>query len=284
MTAYWEAPEWSAGTLLGLTPLNAAVYPLPTASFAATHYVDPVILSGRAFAQSVTNSLLSLAGMRDPVSGTHWGRVMDLGGSLQAIYYKDRFSVSLTGEGAYLTGKDVESNNRFSFRLDTPYDFRPPHHFDHLRVGPFASFAHYARNLDFYTFGQGGYYSPDADTRVGGLIDILTTEGQSWQVEAKQSLAAGRVTEASSPQFPLSGAGLTFTGSNFWGFDVDTQVRGSALLTDHLIFSGFAGYSNAPGYNGYVLGGFLSISFDARHGVFSTDLPDNTYRPFNVWK
>jgi cellulose synthase operon protein C len=283
MTAYWEAPEWTAGALVGLSPLNAGVYPLPTANFTATHYMDPFILSGRAFSRDVTDSLLSFGGMRDPVSGTYWGRVMDLGGSAQAIYYKDRFSLSLTGEGAYLTGKDVESNDRLMFRLDAAYDFRPPH-FDHFRVGPFTSIAHYERNLDFYTFGQGGYYSPDADTRVGGLIDFLTTEGERWQIQGRQSLAAGRVTEASSPQFPLSNSPATFSGSNFWGFDVDTQVLGSVLLTDHLILSGFAGYSTAPSYNGYVLGGFLSVSFDARRGVFSTDLPDNTYRPFNVWK
>jgi cellulose synthase operon protein C len=289
LTALWEAPNWTTGTLLGLTPLNAAVAPLPTGSVSVTHYMDPVILSGRAFAQSVTQSLLSLGGMRDPVTGTSWGRVMDLGGSLQAIYLPaERVSLSFTGEGAYLTGDNVASNNRLSLRLDAAYDFRP-HNFDHLRVGPFVSFAHFQRNLDFFTFGQGGYYSPDADARTGILIDLLTAEGQRWQIEAKQSLAAGNVTEAASPAFPLSGSSrasssLVFAGTSFWGFDSDSQLRGSVLLSDHLILSGFAGYSSAPGYNGYVAGVFMSVPFEARRGVFSVDLPDSTYRPFDVWK
>ena len=51
-----------------------------------------------------------------------------------------------------------------------------------------------------------------------------------------------------------------------------------------MILSGFAGYSNAPGYNGFVIGLFISIPFGARQGVFSVDLPDSTFRPFNVWR
>jgi cellulose synthase operon protein C len=284
LTARWEAPDWTTSTQLGTTPLNTAVAPLPTASLSVTHYMDPIIVSSRAFSQSVTNSLLSYGGMRDPVSGGAWGRVLDLGGSLQTIYLPfDRVSLSFTGEGAYLTGENVASNNRVSLRFDAAYDFKPEN-FDHLRVGPFVSFAHYDRNLDFYTFGQGGYYSPDADTREGILIDLLTAEGRQWQIEAKQSVAHGNVSEAASPEYPLTGSPLTFAGTRFSGVDIDTQLRGSVLLTDHLILSGFAGYSNAPGYKGYVAGLFLSIPFDARAGVFSVDLPDSTFRPFSVWK
>jgi tetratricopeptide (TPR) repeat protein len=284
MTARWEWPDWTASTQLGLTPLNTAVGPLPTASASLAHYMDPIIVNGRVFTQSVTNSLLSYGGMRDPVSGTAWGRVMDTGGSLQAIYLPvDRVSLSFTGEGAYLAGENVASNSRLSLRVDAAYDFRPEN-LDHLRVGPFVSFAHYERNLDFYTFGQGGYYSPDADTREGILIDLLTAEGRKWQIEAKQSLAHGNVSEAASPEYPLSSSPLTFGGNRFTGIDIDTQLRGSVLVTDHLILSGFAGYSNAPGYKGYVAGLFVSIPFDARQGVFSTDLPDSTFRPFNVWR
>jgi hypothetical protein len=116
------------------------------------------------------------------------------------------------------------------------------------------------------------------------LIDLLTAEGRRWQIEAKQSVAHGNVSEAASPEFPLSGSPLTFAGTRFTGVDLDTQLRGSVLLTDHLILSGFAGYSNAPGYKGYIAGLFLSIPFDARAGVFSADLPDGTFRPFAVWK
>ncbi len=280
----WETPGWTTSARLGLTPLNAAVSPLPTASLSVTHYMDPVILSGRVFAQDVTNSLLSYGGMHDPVTGAAWGRVMDMGGSLQAIYLPaDRVSVSFTGEGAHLVGDDVASNDRVSLRLDVAYDFRPEG-FDHLRVGPFVSFVHYERNLDFFTFGQGGYYSPDSDTREGVLLDILTAEGRRWQVEAKQSLAYGNVSEAASPEYPLSNSSLAFAGTRFSGVDADTQLRGSVLLSDHLILSGFMGYSNAPGYKGFVAGAFLSVPFDARRGVFSTDLPDSTFRPFDVWR
>jgi cellulose synthase operon protein C len=282
--ALWQAPDWTISAGLGLTPLNAAVSPLPIASVSVTRYMDPIIVSGRAFARSVTDSLLSYAGMRDPVTGASWGRVIDMGGSLQTIYLPaDRVSLSLTSEAAHLAGDDVADNNRFSFRLDAAYDFRPEN-YDHLRVGPFASYVHYARNLDFYTFGQGGYYSPNGDTRVGVLIDFLTAEGQTWQIQAKQSVAHGNVSEADSPQYPLSILPRTFLGSRFSAVDTDTQLSGSVLLTDRLILSFFGGYSNAPSYNGYVAGVFLSVSFDDRQGVFSADLPDGSYRPFSVWK
>ncbi len=284
LTLRWETPDWTTSGLVGLTPLNAEVGPLPTASLSVTHYMDPVILSGRLFSQQVTQSLLSYAGMRDPVTGAGWGRVMDLGGSVQAIYLPmDRVSLSFTGEGAEDVGDNVANNNRLSLRLDAAYDFRPAN-LDHLRFGPFVSFWHYDRNLEFFTFGQGGYYSPDADTRVGVLLDLLTPEGRRWQIQFKQSLAYGNVSEAASPEYPLSSSPLTFAGSRFSGFDTDTQLSGSVLITDHLILSGFFGYSNAPGYHGFVGGLFFSIPFEARRGVFSVDLPDSTFRPFNVWR
>jgi cellulose synthase operon protein C len=284
MTARWEAPDWTTSAMLGLTPLNGAVSPLPIGNVSVTHYMDPVILTGGFFARSVTNSLLSYAGMIDPVSGAAWGRVTDMGASFRTIYLPlDRVSLTFTGEGAYLAGDNVASNNRVSLRFDASYDFRPDN-FDHLRFGPFLSFAHYERNLDFYTFGQGGYYSPDADTRGGVLLDLLTPEGRKWQIEFKQSVAYGKVSEAASPEFPLSSSMPTFAGTKLSGIDLDSQLRGSVLLSDHLILSGFAGYSNAPGYNGIVAGASLSIPFDMRRGVFSTDFPDSTFRPFDVWR
>jgi hypothetical protein len=185
--------------------------------------------------------------MRDLVSGAAWGRVMDVGGSMQAIYLPmDRASLSFTGEGAELVGNDVASNNRFSPLLDADCEFQPAS-LDHLRFGPVVSIIHYGRNLDFFTFGQGGYYSPDADTH--GRFSRSPDSRRAAMADRIQAMAGLRQCLDGSLA-PLSAFEFAahFFRQQVLGRRPDTRLRGSVLLTDHVILSGFAGYSNAPGY------------------------------------
>lgn len=277
-----EVNDWTMIGKLSSTPMGGPVSALPTGSVEATRYGQPLILTGRLFADPVVASMLSYTGMRDPVSGQNWGRVVDMGGSAQAIWLAtERIGVGLGGEAAYLTGEDVKDNTRFSTRLDAAYDLRPQG-FDHLRVGPFVSYAHFQRNLSHYTYGHGGYYSPSSDVREGILLDALTTEGRPWQVELKTSLALGQAREDAAPRFWVGGGGSggDYAGSSTNGINSEVSLRASALLADQLILSGFARYQAAPQYTDMALGAFLTVPFSPRGGVFSTDLPNSVFTPF----
>jgi hypothetical protein len=307
-----ESPDWTITSRLSTTPLSGALESRPTGDFAVTHYMDPVIVTGKLFSDDVAGSMLSFNGLRDPLTSQYWGRVTDNGAGLQAIFLPvDRVSLSFAAESAYLDGIKVASNERVSLRTDAAYDFRP-NGFDHLRSGPFVSWAHFDKNLSNYTFGQGGYYSPDSDQRLGILVDALTQEGQTWQIEAKTSAAYGQALEAASPRFPvtpnignlcgsnaaspfgsspptavtsniastLENTPCSFKSSSSSGLDTDLSLRASALLAEQLILSGFARYSSAPSYTDVSFGAFITIPFETRTGVFSADLPDSQFNPF----
>lgn len=188
--------------------------------------------------------------------------------------------VGLSGEAAALQGEDVKDNTRVSARLDLSYDLKPDG-FDHLRVGPFASYARFDHNLSHYTWGHGGYYSPSQDLRQGLALDALTTEGQRWQVEARASVALAQAEEDAAPRFWLGDdAGGQYDASRTDGVNGQVSLRASTLLGDHLILSGFSRYQAAPQYTDVAIGAFLTIPFSARGGVFSADLPDSVFTPF----
>jgi cellulose synthase operon protein C len=107
----------------------------------------------------VGGSLLSYAGVRDPVSGRVWGGVVRTGldGRLSRDFGRLGSSLSL---GAHrLTGENVPDNEQFTLRaaLDWPL-LRQDH--QRLNTGLALSAWHYAENLGEYSFGHGGYYSP----------------------------------------------------------------------------------------------------------------------------
>lgn len=271
-------------TMLRLTssPIGGPVSALPAGRVETTVYGASVIVGGKLFAEPVVSSMLSYTGMRDPVSGRSWGRVMDIGGGAQAVWLPwDGVGIGLSAEAAALQGQDVKDNRRISTRLDLSYDLKPDG-FDHLRIGPFLSYAHFANNLSHYTWGHGGYYSPSRDLREGVSLDALTTEGERWQLEAKASLALAQAEEAAAPRYWLTdgGSGGAYAGSSTDGIATQVSLRASTLLGDHLILSGFSRYQAAPQYTDVAVGAFLTIPFSARAGVFSADLPDSVFAPF----
>jgi len=142
----------------------------------------------------VNASLLSYAGAADPVTGAVWGGVTDTALSLRAGRdFAHRWSGSTSLSLGVLTGRDVQSNSTVQWRtaLDREWIHRPDFH---LSAGGVLSIWHYQHNESFYTFGQGGYYSPQRYVAIGlpvevqgrrGLLsyDVRATASRSWTYE-----------------------------------------------------------------------------------------------------
>ena len=276
-----ERPNWTGEAVLSSSPLGASLSAQPTGSISVTHYGERDILSGRFFSQDVNGSMLSFAGSRDPVTGKSWGRVIDSGMGVQGIYLPaERVSLAANAELARLVGIDVAENSRVALRGDAAYDFRPDG-FDHLRLGPFLSFAHFERNLSGYTIGQGGYYSPDSDERAGLLLDLQTKENARWLVETKLSAAYAWIDDAGGAVFPLSAsASPSFASRHPNGLSTDASLRAGLLVADHAALSGFGRYAEAAGYHDYSIGVMLTLSLEGRGGLVSPDLGRFSLTPF----
>lgn len=83
-----------------------------------------------------------------------------------------RISAALGAEWAELGGRDVADNHRYQFSGSLAYDLRPEG-FDYLRVGPLLQYSAYQRNLRHFTYGHGGYCSPQRNLQWGLLAPHL---------------------------------------------------------------------------------------------------------------
>jgi len=144
---------------IGVTPME----------FAVTNIVGGVRYSGdykqlgyslEASRRPVTDSLLSYAGTRDPATGQIWGGVVSTGA---------RFGLSLDEGKAFgfwssaglhiLTGNNVQTNRQF--QLMTGGQWRVINEDNRLfSVGLTGMYWLDSKDAGEYTFGHGGYYSP----------------------------------------------------------------------------------------------------------------------------
>ncbi|CAH0496366.1 Cellulose synthase operon protein C [Novosphingobium sp. CECT 9465] len=118
----------------------------------------------------VTDSVVSYAGTRDPVTGERWGQVMRTGGG--AGFSFDREGSGVYGEVAYsrYTGTNVRDNRGIEanfggyLRLLRGENSR-------LTGGINANYQAFDNNQNYYTFGHGGYFSPQSFLSIGFPIN-----------------------------------------------------------------------------------------------------------------
>jgi hypothetical protein len=153
---------------------------------------------------AVEDSLLSYAGTRDPVTGEAWGGVVR-----DRIYFGGDFggeSVNVYGllSAAVFDGHRVESNT--GWRADAGLLMRAASGEGWIaRVGGAIEAARFEANRSHFTFGHGGYFSPDKYLSVGPTFELLARRDErSFRLEG--SVAWQEVREASSDYFPEDAA------------------------------------------------------------------------------
>ncbi|MDD5033491.1 MAG: cellulose synthase subunit BcsC-related outer membrane protein [Methylococcaceae bacterium] len=107
----------------------------------------------------VPNSLISYAGARDPVTGDVWGGVRRNGLDFYSGYDDGRLGLFLQGGAHYLDGEHVKSNRDLMLRGGADWAFIDTHDM-RLTAGFALMYWNFANNQRFYTFGHGGYWSP----------------------------------------------------------------------------------------------------------------------------
>ena len=148
----------------------------------------------------VTSSLLSYAGARDPVTGEVWGGVRSNGIDLGLSRYEQDWDAAVTVGFHRLTGRKVPGNNEFSARLSTDHELI---HRDDVEVSLGATLTqwNYVRELSHYTFGQGGYYSPQSYTSLGLPLEWTGRIGR-WSYRLKGSVSYAWSRSNDSPFYP----------------------------------------------------------------------------------
>lgn len=149
----------------------------------------------------LTSSLLTYAGVRDPFTGQTWGGVVadSIGGSL-GYDQGGRFGVWSNFAYQQLTGKNVESNSNLTAMagiywrlLDEPARS--------VTLGLNSINFWYRKNLGGFTFGQGGYYSPQRYDSLS-LPLRYAARNERWSYFVRGSVSVSSAREDAAPFYP----------------------------------------------------------------------------------
>ncbi len=132
--------------------------------------------------RSVTDSLLSWSGARDPVSGRNWGGVVRTGGRAQLEYASGPIGLYAGGGYSTFTGTQVAHNSRIEAGAGGSYTvWRRPG--DELQTGLDLVYFAYDNNQRLFTYGNGGYFSPQSYFAANVPVDWRGRHGDlSWRL------------------------------------------------------------------------------------------------------
>jgi Tfp pilus assembly protein PilF len=148
----------------------------------------------------VTNSELSYAGLRDPITGTKWGGVVQTGPFAGIALYREGYSLSGSLQVSELTGTHVEDNTFASAHLAA--DWKVLRGADlSATAGVTLDYWNYQHNLSNYTFGSGGYYSPQSYVSMGLPLEVNGV-WRGWSYRTRVALSYSVSNEDQSPFYP----------------------------------------------------------------------------------
>jgi tetratricopeptide (TPR) repeat protein len=276
---------------LGTSPIGGAVDPTPTLSLrlsAADWFAD-------LHRCTVKDSILSYTGLEDPYGSGEWGRVLRNGiaAGITRPVLTD-YWMTIAGGYDFYTGKNLWGNS--SVHLNAAAGKTFDHNGDEMTLGVFFTGQHYRRNSDFYTYGHGGYYSPELMTLVGPFFRYRSALCRSYWFDIQ--LSAGWLHQRLDgspvyPEFDGDVSGLTpaaaadalaeYEGETDNKLGLSAKIQGMKLLTEHLALGGFAGVDNNADFTRWQLGVGLQFFFEKQNAFwqrrdFFTDFGDCSNR------
>jgi Tfp pilus assembly protein PilF len=152
--------------------------------------VARVRLSGER--RSVEDSMLSWVGQRDPFTGRNWGNVIRTGGRGQLEFPLGPGYIYAGGGYSVFEGQNVASNNRIEAGAGFAYPvIQGPN--GELTIGSDLVYFAYDRNQSHFTYGSGGYFSPQAYTAFNVPVDYRGRSGDfSYRLGATAGYAVFR--------------------------------------------------------------------------------------------
>lgn len=183
-------------------PVNADF----TGQISATWFLPKLTLATTLFRYPKDDSMLSQTGSFNARNEEAWGYVLEDGiRGLAAYELAPRWSVAGTFQVSTMDGETVDSNSALSVRGDVSYDIAKnvSDRLDYWRVGPFASYSGYKHNRSGFTYGNGGYFSPNYFISLGLYSELLTLEALNWQLKLSNAIALSRLEQNADPRFPL---------------------------------------------------------------------------------
>ena len=203
-----------------------------------------------AHRRPLSSSLLAYAGARDPLSDETWGGVRDSGLGLRLARYERRWSGFGSLGLSALEGEQVADNRQWNLRLGGDWELLNRDD-QRLYVGLTLSHQRYAENLRYYSFGQGGYYSPQRRSALSLPLDWRGRHrALSWQLQAVAVLTRTREDDslffptrpdlqaAAATRLAATGDAAVYEGGDGGGFGYSLTAALEYRLSPHWALGG----------------------------------------------
>jgi cellulose synthase operon protein C len=227
----------------------------------------------RGYKEPIRESVLSWVGARDVATGQHWGAVDRHGLEVRGLYLAAApFSVGAQALTERISGAGVEDNRRKTYGVSVGRNIDLAG-FAYASLSLGASEDRYARNLNNYTLGHGGYFSPQQYRRVGPAFDFMTSEAKPWIVRGRAEVVRSAKRESSEEVFPQRPNGIRYGASQSRATDSGLSIAGVKLFGSHVLVGFAARVSNSSQFRERAASIEVRISFDRLKALTSADVP-----------
>lgn len=230
----------------------------------------------------VTDSVTSFAGSEDKRTGEKWGGVTANGGRGDLSYDNQKLGVYGYASLHELLGNNVEDNTRLElgsgiywYLRNTPTDT--------LTLGISGSVMGFKENQGYYTYGQGGYFSPQRFFSLGVPVRWAQSFDRfSYQI--KSSVGIQHIEQDAVDYFPgHSGyqndptrGDPKYAKDSKTGIGYSFNAAAEYRLSSRFYLGGEVGLDNAQDYRQYVGNAYLRYLFEDLSGPMP--LPVSPYR------
>jgi tetratricopeptide (TPR) repeat protein len=218
---------------------------------------------------SVKDSQLSYSGLRDPGSagpnfkGNVWGGVTASGGEVQFGKSDPNSGFYVSGGGQYLSGVHVQNNDRIDGDAGAYFRVKEVPDEGVLTVGVNFFGMHYAHNENFFTYGQAGYFSPQAYYLANVPFSFQGRYGANVHYNVVAAFGVEAFQQDSVPLFPLDQAlevannNASYSAQSVVSGNYDFKGEMAYHLSDHWFAGGFVWLNNTRDYDNQTVGFFV---------------------------
>ena len=249
------------GFLVGNVTGGLYIHP-PAGHFTFTFTRDPIY-----------DTQLSYAGLRDQGSagpsyaGNIWGGVIANAGEVQIASGDNRWGWYLQGGGQYITGVHVQTNSRVDGTAGAYWGVLSRPQYGNLTVGTNFFGMHYDHNLRYFTYGQGGYFSPNVYLVAAVPVTFNGHYGPRFHYRVVGSVGIQSFQEDRSPYYPLDFATQVAAGNPYYpamtsvGGNYNFESEVSYAIAEHWYVGGYLTANNSRDYNSEKAGFFVRYLF-----------------------
>ncbi len=222
---------------------------------------------------SIMDTQLSYSGLRDLNSrsatyvGNYWGGVIATSGEMQLSFGNERAGWYAQGGGQYITGRHVLSNKRIDGDAGAYWAVWQRPDIGNLTLGLNFFGMHYDHNLRYFTYGHGGYFSPQAYMLAGIPFTFNGHRGTQFHYRVTGSLGVQAFEEDDTQYYPLDPV-LQGARKDPWypsqtnvGGNYSLNAEGSYAIAEHWYVGGYLNFNNSRNYASNNVGFYVRYLF-----------------------